>query len=204
MIEPSKIHFVLYSDGRSCHLPMAQFSHYKGKVKYCRWSVCKSQPKAPYREYCSEKCHDAFEVWYWKIYKQYFSWDKTKEDVWERDDGKCQLCGQQCNTTAGRPDSAEYDHIVPVSLAQALYVQFYGVYDFRFYTGIVTNRKNVRLLCNTCHKAVTARFLSKYFKGMKILTDVQKQIMLEAGFDSAMFPENAQGTLTAFMSKQTT
>ena len=57
--------------------------------------------------------------------------DKTKIEVWRRDEGKCAYCGSR--------EKLEYDHIIPIS------------------KGGSNTARNIQLLCETCNRSKGAK-----------------------------------------------
>ena len=148
-----------WSGSRAFHVPYDQFSRYDGKRKICRNVACQNSPRPPLREYCSEDCKAIFKSWIIGVYNQYFSWDAVQQDVWKRDRGRCTKCHKKVQRDIPhRSDSAEFDHIIPLIIAQERLK--ISPTTLQFVTEILHNRKNVRLMCHDCHAVETAKLMS--------------------------------------------
>jgi len=113
------------------------------------------------RTYCSNTCRSEY------FEKNYFSWERARKQVWERDNGKCVNCGRQ---VALYPISegalhAECDHIVPL---------FKGGKDW--YEDL-PELKNFQTLCEDCHREKSKEEAKERTKmGIDIFSGKQKQL----------------------------
>lgn len=103
--------------------------------RICRY--CGGRVDPPRRSWCSELC-----VCAWNIL---INWNATRRFVWERDQGRCVLCGVEVplNRKIVKNDvyvyAAEIDHIIEVV------------------DGGTDEPENLRTLCHDCHVAKTTR-----------------------------------------------
>lgn len=147
----------------------------KGICRGCRRPI--TEPRR--QTWCSTPCKKKFDPFWVKI------------AVWNRDEGKCQMCGQPCFRrrdyhydrfktweenrailSSLRKMRAEYDHIVPHSEG-GLYVV-----------------ENIRLLCHACHAKRTTEWRRERSKAKKILQNQQPKTGKDEKFSAHESPEN--------------
>jgi 5-methylcytosine-specific restriction endonuclease McrA len=139
-----------------------EFDKYDGHGKIlCRNPSCNNYPKLPYRKYCSKECNEEFEHWYYHN----FYWDRIRSDIFKRDNYSCQICKRRFPYTYrrrfARSDKLECDHIIPKSLYKRLGYQFDTLENkISAILEFFHNPDNLRTLCHTCHKSVTAKYIT--------------------------------------------
>ena len=134
----------------------------------CRNTKCEKSIKPPFKKYCSNKCSERFEKWYYNN----FNWDNTRTQIFKRDNFTCQNCKKKYpyKLSLSYPfiykkniivsSYLECHHIIPRSLYKDLgYSLDSKDNKIKAITEFLHNYKNLKTLCKKCHKTITKEYI---------------------------------------------
>lgn len=127
--------------------------------KHC--IICGKELGKYKRKYCDEEC---FLNWYDAL--NIPSWTKIRDQVFERDNYTCKLCGKHFNKgeTDGWTSALECDHIIPVVRVFNIFHTKQNIPIEDIYGRYVYGEENLRTLCKDCHRVVTNSLMRKLHK----------------------------------------
>lgn len=109
----------------------------EGTCRWCNVEIGLTKKGKPSRSRWHPACVKEYKLLFWPT--------ATRQAVWRRDKGKCNVCGVQCDRKGA--NGWDLDHIKPLIEAQG---------DLSFW-----QLGNLQTLCKPCHKSKTSNEATK-------------------------------------------